>query len=477
MKSKRVQNTNFDVKKWAIFFLFLLVLAAVLFFLLKPKGEVDTDNLIARARLMNQRARVIAQQSNATQDMANLELSTDALEKAILFNIESNFTEAKDAAERSLAFAQKVIREGQAGGAREQLRFQEIVGEVLLKKKGGLDFEMGTTRSKLTLGDLFKSSSTGSCKLAFDNGMEVTLEPNTAVAFQEDLDGKGPSNSEIVLLLESGTIKAKSSETDSRKVKVITGIGRAVLYKNTSATVSFNERTRSMEVKVGFGRTDLKSGTKSTVLGKNQKVVFSENLFNKNPKQMPNPPVLSSPASFSKFKANQNGFAAVALRWETNPESASYQVELSEDSLFVSKIEVRDDLPSSRLEIPDLKVGTYYWRVAGISPQKIVGLPTQVRQFQILGQAEESRETIQQNPPKLKIQGIQVQGKVAIISGSTERDATIKVNGEMAIVDKDDGQFNFVMKFPGPGVYAITVAAESSSGSLSIDEFSVEIKD
>jgi hypothetical protein len=473
MKGKKKRQSEFDTKKWGFFFLFLIGLIIVLVLFLKPEGEQKARDAIDRARFQNRKAQTIVSRTNTPEDLAKLDLSSDALEKAEALFLESEFTAAIEEASLAIQHAQKIItRDSPSFGAK--IRFAELIGDVMVRIQGNRDYEKANNRMELNLADEIRTLTTGGCRLVFSDGLEAILSPSSQMTIQEDLTSAG---GKMAIFLESGHLEIKTAELKDRgNLSVITTVGRAHVYPNTAADIFYNSGKRNTTIRVQFGRVDGKSGTQSAIVAQNQQLEFDASSFSEPQDLVPSPQPLS-PVRASKFEANKNGFATVALRWEGSSGNR-YNVQLSEDPLFVKLVENKLSYGGTRLELPSLKPGNYFWRVFCVGSNGLEGASSQVLQFEVLSDEGKERLTnTAATPPKLKITRQLVQGHMAIIHGSTDRDATVKMNGEMALVNKEDGTFNHVLKLPGFGLHSVDVVVESSSGAIAFKKLSFEVKD
>jgi len=477
MKTTKPRDASFDVKKWGFFFLFLVVLVIGFYFVLQPADEKRAMQSIARAEALTRQAEEIARGTNTARDLANYDLAREALEKAKKFSIENELSAALNEAQKSATYAQKVI-DANAGGnlVRSGNRFTEIVGEVLVRSGG--NFQTADQDTVLGVGTLIKTTARGSgCRIAFDNGMEVLVSSGTDLILLETID-RSDDVYRITLELERGSIDLITAETGPGRVNVIASPGSALFNRGTRGSVSLSDDSDpALEVRVLIGRADVRSGVQSLPLGPNNMVTFTADLFRSTATDLIPSPLLSAPPPFSKFAPNESGFASVALSWEPADGAIGYNVQVSTDSLFVNIHEDRLGVISERVEMPALRPGIYFWRVRALSPSNIAGFPTDTQQFEVTAEGGATAIASEGKPPTLEIIRIYVQGYVAILKGRTERDATVKVNNERAIMNKDDGTFTHTLTFAGKGTYKVIIVAESSTGGLTIEETEVTIED
>ena len=76
-------------------------------------------------------------------------------------------------------------------------------------------------------------------------------------------------------------------------------------------------------------------------------------------KARPEPPFASFPAPRGKVRANE-----VAIEWTSNPDAASYRLQIAEDESFKRVVRSEAALRESRYTLSGVKFGNYFWRLA-----------------------------------------------------------------------------------------------------------------
>ncbi len=479
MKSKKNSLSNSDLKKWGLFFLFMVLLALVII-ILRPRGESKAREQMQVAKTLNREARVIAERTKAPQDLANLDISNEALTKAESLIIESDFSAALLEAEKSAHHARRILeRSSNVDPAQSMIRFREISGEVLIKRRDKPDFEKANLTMPLELGDSLETSDMAGCVLGYSSRMETMLMPNSLVVLRELTQNDAPGGESLPgFYLEEGTLNIRASELmDTGKAGIMTDTGRILVSANAEAWVTYTPLTGTLEVRVRFGKVEISAGSNVLTIGKNQGVAIQPGGNLGPPIALPSPPELSAPANFAKFEANQNGFTQVNLEWTPVPDADHYQVELSGNRMFTQSLRTRDDIPGNQTRFPDLSPGMYFWRVTSIGGQGIEGIPSLPRQFQIGEISAQPSLPVDATPPFLRISRVTVQGYIVIIEGKSERDAQVTVQGESAILDDFTGNFTYTASLPGSGIYTINIVATDRAGNTAYKEKTVEIKD
>lgn len=478
MKAKRSQSSGSDLKKWGFFLVFLIMIGVALVLIMQPGSDKEAREMITRAESLTRQAQDIAARTNAPQDRANADLARESLDQANNLRLLGEAAASLEESTKAISYAQKVIENVSDGQVRRSgIRFEDARGDILVRSKGTGIWRTGDDDSILGAGDRVKTNPKSGTRIVFDNGMSITVHNGTELVLQDNVEANAETY-RLMIALEKGSISVETAEGGSARVHVLTDAGRAVFYRQTKGRIGIlSTSTKPTEVRVREGRTDVRSGSKSLDLYREQMVTFTNDLFKNEATSLPPAPLLDAPKPFSKFPANDNGIAPVAFRWENVTEVRGYQFQLSTEVLFVNPIEDRRLSGSARFELPNLNAGLYFWRVASIGAGDVASFYSEPRQVEVTAQSGQSSRAGDERPPKLRITKTSVQGYIAIISGVTDRDATVKVNNDLAVVDNKDGTFSAVLSFANKGDYPVLIAAESPSGSMAIQELTVTIKE
>ncbi len=472
MKAKQVQKSDFDVKKWGIFALFVLALVAALLLLLKPADEERARLELERARIENRKARELALKSNQPQDLAAVDMSTEALDKANALFIESEFSEAIVEARRAIVKAGEVSGNDESGPLDARIRLLETVGNVQVRKRGASSFIGLNRKSQIDLGDELRADQAGACTIGDQGGTQITVLPTSQVTLEEDPEQT--ARGKLGLVLSGGGVVLKTAGGKD-KLRLSHNGSKALVYNETSAEIRALNGSQ-LEVKVRAGRVDALAKGRTVVVVAGQKLVFSGESTQGEAKPVLEAPRLISPLDSSKLAPNTNGFAPVVIVWEPVPNAAVYRFELSGDPLMVFHNEEKPRCSSTQVTLTDLGPGTYFWRATAVAEDGSLGLMPEPLRFDVTSPENQTRLEGGQ-PPKLDIDRAVVQGQMAIIHGVTNVDATVKLNGEMALVDKETGAFNHVLKLPGSGEHIVNIVAQRSNGSIASKNLTIQIKD
>ncbi len=479
MDNKAGGISSSDMKKWGMFLIFIVLLLSV-YLIIKPEGEQEAQKLIVQVEELARRARDAARKSQKPQDLANADLSVEELGKARRLLLESDFSAARNAAEKAKLHALKVVeRQAPTNQLRSRIRFKDLAGDVSVRKRFQPEFEAATKQTALEIGDTIKTAATGSCRINYSTRMETILRVESELSFPELKETETGNEPILDLFLENGEIQIKTSELEgSNKPAIITETGKATIYQNTEALIKYRPSSGIMEIRVRFGRVDARSPSGGGNVVKNQLLVIRPGQAAGDSSPLPPAPELTEPANYARFEANQNGFSLVTLSWNPVSATGQYHVELATNDLFNELVHQRNAYIGDSIMFSDLIVGEYFWRVSSIGADDNEGLPSQVRQFEV-GASGDTQPTVVRDtkPPKLKVVDVLIQGYIVIVKGRSERDAKVTVEGERAILDDQTGEFKCTLNFHDKGIYTLNVVAVDRAGNRSAEQVKIEIHD
>lgn len=474
-----IQISYKSIKKWLVFFLFPLALVVASLFLLKPSGEAKAQEAINKASLAHREAVELANSSRDPNDLSLVAEAAEALTKAKSLKIENDFVGALEACRRATELSDRVInRAPKAPGLVSTVRFDELIGEVMVKRAGATEYVAANKKMILEAGDMVQTSPSASCRLVFYDGMITVVRPRSLVTIKDAFKNRESAENFINLRLETGNLTLRSTQHEKRaKPSVLTKSGSAMVYHQSQVAVEYSALVRETQLDVYSGRATAATGAKTIDVRQNQRITFGDDHSLSDLVELPPPPQLVRPEKFAKFKEAPDGTASVILGWRAVDPTASYRVELSPNILFTEFILEEDRYFRNQIEFPNLSSGVYFWRVASTNSANVTGAPSEVWQFQIGKELISSIKAVDTKPPFLTVQRPSIHGYLVIVTGKSETTATVQVDGQKAILDTNTGEFSYTANMPGAGIHTIHVVAEDPAGNRTHKEILVEIKD
>ena len=193
----------------------------------------------------------------------------------------------------------------------------------------------------------------------------------------------------------------------------------------------------------------------------------------------PQAPELLAPPDNAIIECGKRKVGNVTLQWQGKEDDAAYHAQLSEDMEFTVWIHDQKPVLGTEMEYPDLPPGNYFWRISSIDENHVEGPPSQVRKFVV--QASQSDDVpapeIDTTPPRLKLEKPSVHGRFVIVTGTTEKTASVWVNGQITVLDTNTGKFVYVASMTSDGIHSIHVLVRDAAGNPSRESLLVEIKE
>jgi hypothetical protein len=206
------------------------------------------------------------------------------------------------------------------------------------------------------------------------------------------------------------------------------------------------------------GTLKVSSGGSQVMLNKNEGTVVPLNKKPSAPTKLIRSPNLIFPENTSEHFTTD-----IRLRWEKVDTAIAYKLELSLDKQF-SKIIVANSIKKTFFDLPDhLEDNLYFWRIASISKEGLMGMFTKTWSFSIIDD---------NYPPYLVLHTPKndetLTSTNVFVSGNTEPGIELTIGNDNVSID-DNGNFSYDYKLD-EGNQKITVKAVDKAGNESIIE-------
>lgn len=209
------------------------------------------------------------------------------------------------------------------------------------------------------------------------------------------------------------------------------------------------------------GTLKVSSGGSQVMLNKNEGTVVPLNKKPSAPTKLIRSPNLIFPVNTSEHFTTD-----IRLRWEKVDTAIAYKLELSLDKHF-SKIIVAHSIKNTFFDLPNhLENNLYFWRIASISKEGLMGMFTETWSFSIIDD---------NYPPYLVLHTPKNEETLTSnnvhVSGNTEPGIELSIGNYQTSMD-DNGNFSYYYKL-NEGKQKITVKAVDKAGNESIIERNV----
>lgn len=331
-----------------------------------------------------------------------------------------------------------------------KIRFESLQGGVEYRRGERGAWKRARQHDSLNPGDWVKTSSSGSAEIRFPDGSRHLLLENTMVHLgrQQGASGANEQVTDIVF----GWVEFNTTENSGR---VITPGSEALVKSSTEAVVSYDRNKGTGQFAAYSGEVDVTSKNGQTRQVRALQKVSQVGDLLSEPVALPAKPQLAQPAPEQQVAFAEG--TEILLRWQTTARASRYALRISKSPLFATNVISDDERSKTSARLSVHGPGEFYWQVAAVSADGSRGPWSESRKFRLVRQ-ENARSVDDKIPPILEIEEIQTYGRVVLVTGRTEPDATVQINGE-AVAVALNGSFSKTIQMKQEGFAYVEVKA------------------
>jgi len=330
-----------------------------------------------------------------------------------------------------------------------------LKGEVHRRKTSDADWKGIVLYDLLMEGDKVRTLTQSYAEILFKDDSRIQLKENAQTLIRK-----------IRKNLLDNTQKCNVSVLKGEVLALLTGTARDSFHIDTPGVEtrvhSKHFWVKKDKKKSRFANYDgtlkVSSGGSHVMLNKNEGTVVPLNKKTSAPTKLIQSPKLIFPTNISKHFTTD-----IRLRWQKVDTAIAYKLELSLDKNF-SKIIIAKSISDTFFVLPnDLENNLYFWRIASVSKDGLMGMFTDTWSFSIIDDdyppylvlhTPENEETLTTNN--------------VFISGITEPDIKLSIGNYQASID-ENGKFSYYYKLD-EGIQKIAVKAVDKAGNETIIE-------
>lgn len=336
-----------------------------------------------------------------------------------------------------------------------------VSGRVEIQRAHEARWERGRERQTLHNGDFVRTASDGTAEILFSDGTVFKVGTDSLLEVHRGARvGRTPTPGEVKMRV--GQINVYTALSPS---SVVTDVARADVDQESRVGVEVAEDSSTV-VAAYEGRARVTGSGGSTMdLGRRQAVTADAGGALGSRRTVPDPPPLVHP--LANHLINLDRESRIELSWRTVPGAAYFDLQVSRSRLFSpGDLEFETNRRaenSATLNV--LLPGTYYWRVAALSPTGERSEWGSPRSFRALRDTRVVELQDTEPPPLQDIRWSQM-GNVFIFQGRTRPGTTVTINGEPAEVG-GDGTFRKAVSLYREGLSTVIIRATDPSGNTS----------
>lgn len=344
------------------------------------------------------------------------------------------------------------------GNVVRQVRFTNLEGEVRVRKANQVQWTPANVSMSLGEGDTVQTLRDSMARIAFSDGAQYVVKPDTLIVIQETATRDASKASNVAVQVTSGVVDLSTS-SGSGDSRVLFANAEARIHQQSRAMVSNNPDTNTHQITVSKGGASLRRGAEQVELAQYEQATFAGPDSSIVKGKFVAPTILLTPANMAPVVMAGSQAAEVEFTWSAVPGAVAYRLRISSSPIFSAVLYDRR-LQSTSIRLPSFKEGNYYWTVISIGAAQKESLQGDVNQFSVIRQGEGGELP-------LMVEKYVQHGRVIEIVGRTEPGATVLINNEPVFDVAADGSFkHFTAPLPAVGSNQITITAQNSKGKI-----------
>ncbi len=373
-----------------------------------------------------------------------------------------NLKEAEKEIKKMEKFAKEIVEKRKSSYISEA-HIAEFVGNVHILG-GGNTLIKAEIDTKIREKDVIKCGGRSACKIGFIDGSIFTIKENSTVVFERINENKTENLLEIKIKLLKGKLSVETlGLSDFNQDFSVNVKGTIVKFKgNTSAEIELRNVGKEVAIFCYDGNVRVMVNGGDKIFELPARLMCRVNLDSENVAKYKLPPAPRAEEPINLSTIDKNSRTNIVFKWAPAFNVTGYYFQLAKDDMFAEIIVEKFGYSGTTLILPMLSEGKYFWRVAAINNVNERGQFSETIRFTVI--SGRTNNFIDNVPPEVSIEKINVFGSVVIVSGKTEPGATLIINNHLVEVGKD-GKFSYIQKMYQRGKNAINIIARDAAGN------------
>jgi hypothetical protein len=335
-----------------------------------------------------------------------------------------------------------------------------------VKKANSVTWTNADYQVTLDKGDLIQTGPEGVARIAFADGTQYTVQPDTLVTVEEN--NVGQDATQVAVHISSGQVDLSTGGLSSgSKAEVSFENAVADVHSNSRAAVSSDPSTQQQQITVTSGSAVLDRGSTHMDIGQSERASFVTGQTEITKTQVLAAPELVEPLNLAPKIVADTKTDPVHFSWKAVATATSYNFQASTTTMFTHPVKDEKTADTS-LDVTGLDPGTYFWRVRAIDDKNEISEPSDAFKFTLAVQGK-NQEMF------LAIDGTTLEGNSVEIVGRTEPGAVLDINGEQVADIDSSGHFRYFTQPMTSGSHHIVIMGQNRRGDTTIKPVDVVI--
>jgi len=357
-----------------------------------------------------------------------------------------------------------------SGATEKQARFTALDGTVKIKKSSSNSWITADYNIPLEKGDVVQTGSEGMAKVVFNDGTNYTVKQDSLIVIEEN-SANDQQQTNVAVAVSTGTVDLSTTAyTQGSKSQVIVAGATASLAPESAAMVHNDPKSDQHEILVKKGSGEVARNGETVRLSDWERATFKAQSEKMAKIKEIGPPTAISPANMMPiFTTGGAKTKDVQFSWSPMANAVGYRLRISRNPYFSSTI-VDKSVSTPDVTVTGLGLGAYYWMVQTRDASGKESVESEKNRFTIIPKGKDAVAI------DLEIDPLVQHGHVIEVTGKTELNARVMVNGHEVPIVSTDGTFHYFTPPLPTGESLITVTAQNAQGGVNTKQQKVVIQ-
>ncbi|HET9407421.1 MAG TPA: hypothetical protein VFO39_09300 [Candidatus Sulfotelmatobacter sp.] len=358
---------------------------------------------------------------------------------------------------------------GSGSATAQQAHFTALDGTVRVKKGSSNSWVAADYNVPLDKGDVVQTGSEGMAKVVFNDGTSYTVKQDSLIVIEESSSNDQQQTS-VAVAVSTGTVDLSTATySQGSKSQVIVAGATASLAPESAAQVHNDPKADQHEILLKKGSGEVTRNGETVRLADWEKVSFQAQQPHMEKAKEIGPPAPISPANMAPLFTSGGTTKDVEFAWTPMANAVGYRLRISRNPYFSSTL-VDKKLNIADVTVTSLGEGAYYWTVQSYDGKGKESVESEKNRFTIIARDKQT-EAI-----NLELDPFVQHGHVIEVTGKTETNARVMVNGREVPMVMTDGTFHYFTPPLPPGEAVITITAQTAQGGVNTQQKKIIIQ-
>jgi hypothetical protein len=340
----------------------------------------------------------------------------------------------------------------------QQAHFTALDGTVRVKRLNGNSWVTADYGLPLEKGDVVQTGSEGMAKIVFNDGTNYTVKQDSLIVIEEN-SANDQQQTRVAVAVSTGTVDlATATYVQGSRSQVIVAGATASLAPESAAMVHNDPKGDQHEILLKKGSGEISRNGEVVRLADWEKVNFQSQSPHMDKLKEIGPPTPISPANMMPIFVSKD-LKPIEFSWTPMANAKGYRLRISRNPYFSSMI-VDRKVKTADVLVSGLEQGAYYWLVQSEDSEGKVSVESEKNRFTLIPKGNDTASISLDLDPFIQ------HGHVLELTGKTESEARVMVNGREVPVVGTDGSFHYFMPPLPTGENVITITAQNAKGGV-----------